>query len=312
MATGFLYDARYLEHDTGKGHPESPARLQSSISHLRNLPWFSRLKNFAPKPADEKWIETVHSLEYIRRAEEVSRSGFAYLDTRDVMISEKSFAIAKLAVGGALELADQMMGGHIQNGFALLRPPGHHAEQEYAMGFCIFNNIAITARYLQKQHRLDKILILDWDVHHGNGTQHTFEEDPSVFYISLHQFPFYPGTGRADEVGIGKGKGATLNCPMEAGSTDRDYEHAFTQKILPAIKKYKPEAVLISAGFDAHTADPLAQICLSTEFYGWMTQRMMEAADQSAGGKILSLLEGGYNLDVMPHCIAAHLEVLSQ
>ncbi|MBI3307506.1 MAG: histone deacetylase [Candidatus Omnitrophica bacterium] len=310
MVTGLVYDARYQEHDTGKGHPESPARLEAIIFHLKTLPWFSKLKNFRPEPAEEKWLETVHSSEYIRRAEEVVKSGFAYLDTRDVMISEKSFEIAKLAAGGALTLADQMMAGKIRNGFALVRPPGHHAEREYAMGFCLFNNIAILARYLQKQHRLEKILILDWDVHHGNGTQHTFEEDPSVFYISLHQFPFYPGTGRAEETGVGRGKGATLNCPMQGGSTDQDYDSVFAKKIMPAAKKFKPDAVLISAGFDAHAADPLAQISLSTEFFGWMTERAMEIADHSAGGKILSLLEGGYNLDVLPHCVTAHLETL--
>ncbi|HXV28420.1 MAG TPA: histone deacetylase, partial [bacterium] len=163
----------------------------------------------------------------------------------------------------------------------------------------------------QKQHRLDKILILDWDVHHGNGTQHTFYEDPTVLYVSLHQFPFYPGTGAAGEKGAGRGKNTTLNCPMPAGAGDRNYELAFSEKILPQIKNFKPEAVLISAGFDAHKEDPLAGICLTTEFFGWMTERIMEAADKYSNGRLLSLLEGGYNLKFLPLCVAEHLKVLS-
>jgi acetoin utilization deacetylase AcuC-like enzyme len=311
MATGFLYDPRYLSHDTGEGHPERPERLSVTIDYLKTLPWFSKLKNFAPREGEEDWIAAVHSPAYIRHAEQVCKSGYSHLDTPDVGISRESFEIAKLAVGGALELADRVLFGEIQNGFALLRPPGHHAEANLAMGFCLFNNIAILARYLQKKHGLEKILILDWDVHHGNGTQHTFYEDASVFYISLHQYPFYPGTGAVTETGSGCGKGATLNCPMEAGSGDKDYETAFRLRILPKIEKFKPDIVLISAGFDAHVQDPLANICLTTEFFGWMSERMMEAADKHAKGRLISLLEGGYNLQALPRCIATHLAVLS-
>ncbi|MCG8324888.1 MAG: histone deacetylase, partial [Thiotrichales bacterium] len=176
---------------------------------------------------------------------------------------------------------------------------------------CLFNNVAILARYLQKQHGLDKILILDWDVHHGNGTQHLFEEDPSVLYISTHQYPYYPGTGAYTEDGIGKGKGATLNCPMPAGADDVMYETAFMEKILPGIDEFRPDSIIISAGFDAHRQDPLAQINLSTEFFGWMTSRIMEKADAYCDGRILSALEGGYNLQMLPLCVAEHLSVLS-
>ena len=184
-----------------------------------------------------------------------------------------------------------------------MRPPGHHAEHDQAMGFCILNNVAILARYLKAVHGLDKVLVLDWDVHHGNGTQHTFEEDPSVLFASTHQYPFYPGTGAWSETGIGKGSGATLNCPMPAGSDDNDYEAAFMEKILPAIDQFKPEFIIISAGFDAHRDDPLGEINLSTGFYGWMTDRIMEMADKHAGGRIVSVLEGGYNLAMLPLCI---------
>lgn len=180
-----------------------------------------------------------------------------------------------------------------------------------ALGFCLFNNIAILARYLQKHHGLGKILILDWDVHHGNGTQHTFEEDPSVLYVSLHQYPYYPGTGASSETGRGRGKGATVNCPMRAGAGDSDYKSAFTETILPAVNAFAPEMVLISAGFDAHAADPLAQINLTTDCYTWMTKRMMEVADQHADGKMIALLEGGYDLKALAQSIAAHLRELS-
>ncbi|OGW72554.1 MAG: hypothetical protein A2Y02_02510 [Omnitrophica bacterium GWA2_52_12] len=310
MATGFLYDPRFLEHATGTGHPECPERLTAILNHLQPLPWFSALKQFVPKPAREEWLQTIHSADYLQRARETCRSGSPLLDTPDVPISENSYDIAKLAAGGSLELADRLMAGDIQNGFALLRPPGHHAERDLAMGFCLFNNVAILARYLQQHHGLEKIAILDWDVHHGNGTQHSFEEDPSVFYISLHQFPFYPGTGRAAENGAGRGKGYTLNCPMRAGAGDWDYEQAFSLQILPALENYKPDAILISAGFDAHRVDPLGQINLSTEFYGWMTERVLEIAARHSRGRILSLLEGGYDLTALPLCVAKHLNML--
>ena len=208
-------------------------------------------------------------------------------------------------------MADKVINNDIDNGLALIRPPGHHAEQDQALGFCLFNNVAILAKYLQKQYQLDKILILDWDVHHGNGSQHTFEADPSVLYISTHQYPFYPGTGAYSETGIHKGAGTTLNCPMPAGANDSDYVLAFKDKILPKIDEFRPEAIIISAGFDAHKDDPLGQINLSAEFYAWMTERIMEKAEQYSDKRIISVLEGGYNLDMLPICIEKHLSTLN-
>jgi len=199
----------------------------------------------------------------------------------------------------------------VDNGFVLARPPGHHAEADMALGFCLFNSVAITARYLQQQHGLDKILILDFDVHHGNGTQHSFEADPSVLYVSTHQYPFYPGTGAASEIGIGRGRGTTVNCPMPAGATDAHYEAAWRERILPAVAAFAPELILVSAGFDAHRADPLAQINLSTEFFAWMTKRLMELAERHCAGRLLSVLEGGYNTEELPRCVAAHLQVMA-
>ncbi|OGW78499.1 MAG: histone deacetylase, partial [Omnitrophica bacterium GWA2_52_8] len=215
--TGYLYDSRYLLHSAGEGHPERPARLEAIHDRIKTLPCFPELLPIAAAPALIDWVRTIHDAEYIERARQASSDRRRYLDSMDVGICEDSFDIALLAAGGALALADDLMAGKILNGFGVFRPPGHHAEKSQAMGFCLFNNIAILARYLKKHYGLEKIMILDWDVHHGNGTQHAFEEDPSVLFVSLHQYPFYPGTGAYSETGTGKGKGATLNCPMPAG-----------------------------------------------------------------------------------------------
>lgn len=311
MHTGFLYDPGFLEHDTGPGHPECADRLKVTLEYLQGQPWFRQLQWIESIRAERAWLEWVHSSDYIDHVATSCRSGARYLDTPDVMICPVSYDIALLAAGGAVTLAKAVMEGRINNGFALLRPPGHHAERDQALGFCLFNNIAITARYLQRQYGLERILILDWDVHHGNGTQHTFEDDPAIFYISLHQSPFYPGTGAASETGRGRGQGLTLNIPMRAGAGDKDYEQAFTDQIIPAVNRFQPEVILVSAGFDAHHDDPLAGICLSSDAYQWLTQRVMELADHHAGGRVISLLEGGYDLQALPVCIAKHLSTLS-
>ncbi len=311
MATGFLYDQRFLDHDAGARHPERRERLTSTMAHLQTRDWFEQLQMLAPRVADEAWVENVHSHDLIERARSACEQELTYLDVMDVGISSASFDVALRAAGGALELADKVVAGEVDNAFALCRPPGHHAEHNQALGFCLFNNVAIAARYLQKQHGLDKILILDWDVHHGNGTQHSFEDDPSVLYVSTHQYPFYPGTGARSETGASRGVGATLNCPMPAGAGDEQYRQAFREKILPRIDEFAPEFVIISAGFDAHVDDPLANICLSTEFFGWMSARLMEVADKHCGGRLISLLEGGYNVNKLPHCIDEHLQVLA-
>ncbi len=310
MITGFLSDTRFIEHDTGPGHPECGERVATTMRYLQQHQWFSDIKQIESKFAQIDDILTVHDKQFIKRAEEVCRSGNSYLDSIDVNVCRDSFDIALLAAGSAIQLADEMMLGNINNGFGLLRPPGHHAENDMALGFCIFNNIAVLARHLQQKYKLDKIAIVDWDVHHGNGTQHLFEEEPSVLYISIHQFPYYPGTGNYYEIGIGRGKGATLNCPMPAGSDTDDYAAAFQHKILPKLDEFKPECILISAGFDAHAADPLAQMLLSDSFYGWMTERLLEVADKHCQGRVLSLLEGGYDLDALARCVAIHLETL--
>jgi acetoin utilization deacetylase AcuC-like enzyme len=310
MKTGFIYDDRFLHHDTGSGHPECSARLSTTMSFLKTQPWFNSLVSIQAESAEVNDILTLHDAAYIRRAEEVCRSGNTYLDSMDVSVSTESFDIALLAAGSAIQLADNVMNDTVDNAFALLRPPGHHAENDMAMGFCLFNNVALLARYLQNRYGLNKIAIVDWDVHHGNGTQHLFEDDPSVLYISTHQYPFYPGTGSYSETGIGRGIGATLNCPMPAGANDLDYETVFIEQILPKIDQFQPEFILISAGFDAHQADPLANINLSTASFGWMTERLMEKANKHCNNRIISLLEGGYNLDALARCVGIHLENL--
>jgi acetoin utilization deacetylase AcuC-like enzyme len=311
MKTGFHYDPVYLQHDTGMGHPECSERLSATMQYLKEQSFFNDLQSIAGRSADLQWIETIHDQNYIQRAKITCNSGIPFLDSMDVSVSKQSFDIALQAVGSAMALADQIVSGKIDNGFALIRPPGHHAEHTMALGFCLFNNVAILARYLQQQLGMDKIMILDWDVHHGNGTQHTFEDDPSVLYISTHQYPYYPGTGAWYETGSGRGEGATLNCPMAAGSGDREYEVAFMEKIIPRIDHFHPEMIIISAGFDAHINDPLGNINLSTEFYGWMTEVLLEKADKYSEGRLVSLLEGGYNLKMLPRCIAEHIKTLS-
>ena len=310
MTTAFHYDPAYLAHDPGRGHPECAARLEGAIAHLEQQPWFGELRPIAARPAAREWLETVHSAAYIDRVEQACLRGERTIDSPDVGVCERSHEIAVLAAGAALALADAVAGGEAANGFSLMRPPGHHAEHELAMGFCLYNNVAIAARYLQRRHGLDKVLILDWDVHHGNGTQHTFEADPSVCYISLHQYPLYPGTGAASETGVGAGRGTTLNCPMAAASTDEDYRRAFSEAVLPCIDRFRPGIILLSAGFDAHRDDPLAGINLGSDCFGWMTERVMESAARHCDGRIVSLLEGGYSLGALQHCVARHVAAL--
>ena len=310
MNTAFCFDPQFLKHDTGLDHPERADRLNATIVHLRRQPWFQQLLPVTAIACDLEWIHQIHDPALGQRAESACRAGLPYLDTPDVAVSTATYDTALLAAGGLINVIDEVIAGRADNGFALVRPPGHHAEHNAALGFCVFNNIAIAAKYLQRQHGLEKILILDWDVHHGNGTQHAFESDPSVFFASLHQYPHYPGTGARSETGDSRGKGATLNCPMSAGAGDSDYTDAFVEKILPAIDRFSPEAILVSAGFDAHQADPLGAINLSTNYYGWMTKRLLEMADKHAGGRLISVLEGGYDLHALAHSVGVHLETL--
>ncbi len=227
-------------------------------------------------------------------------------------MSAETFEIARLAVGGVLAAVKAVMAGTVHNVFCAVRPPGHHAEHAAARGFCFFNNVAIAARYVRKQHAVERVLIVDWDVHHGNGTQHAFEDDPSVLFCSLHEAPeyLYPGSGYASEQGRGAGKGATINLPMAPGATDDVYEQAFVHRVLPAARSFRPDFVLVSAGFDAHEDDPLSHLRLTDGVYAWMTQQLVRLAEDCCSGRLVSVLEGGYHLEVMPRCVAAHVNEL--
>jgi acetoin utilization deacetylase AcuC-like enzyme len=239
------------------------------------------------------------------------RSGEQILDDGDTHVSKDSFDVALLAAGGVTLAIDQVMNGSLTRAFCAVRPPGHHAETSTVMGFCLFNNAAIGARYAQTRHGVERVAIVDWDVHHGNGTQQIFYEDDSVLFISLHQFPFYPGTGAANERGAGKGEGFTLNCPMGVGSVEKDYLDAFQAQILPALHRFQPQLILVSAGFDAHADDPLAGINLTEDSFGRMTELVLEISERYCKGKIVSILEGGYDLQALSRSVESHLKAMS-
>jgi acetoin utilization deacetylase AcuC-like enzyme len=261
---------------------------------------------------DRTWLETVHTPRHVDRIESVApENGYVYLDA-DTPMSPGSYRAALQAVGGTLAAIDAVMEGRIANAFCAIRPPGHHAEPTRAMGFCLFNNVAVAARYVQRRHHVDRVLILDWDVHHGNGTQAAFYDDATVLYVSLHQYPWYPGTGSADERGDGAGEGYTLNVPLAAGRGDDEYLSAFDVRIAPAVRAFAPEFVLISAGFDAHRDDPLAMMNLTEAGYRAMTDAVLTWAAESAHGRIVSCLEGGYNLTALANSVETHVRTLAK
>jgi acetoin utilization deacetylase AcuC-like enzyme len=307
---GFIYHPDYLKHDTGPNHPERPQRLESIVRHLLPLPLWKQMSHLLPRPAPLEAVVAVHPEAYVESIRRRCLAGEHVLDSGDTHVCTASFDVAMLAAGAVVLGVDNVMTGKLRSAFCALRPPGHHAETATAMGFCLFNNAAIGARYAQRQYGVERVAILDWDVHHGNGTQEIFYEDDTVFYISLHQYPYYPGTGAANETGIGKGEGYTLNSPMPAGSGWKEYEEAFRLKILPALHKFQPQLLMISAGFDAHKDDPLANIQLTEGSFAKMTRYITDIASTHCNGRIVSLLEGGYNLDALARSVEAHLTSL--
>lgn len=308
---GFVHSDEYLRHDTGAGHPERSDRMKTIVQHLKQTGSWQNLLHISPTPAPLDWITTVHPEHYIHTIERRCLAGEEILDDGDTHVCRDSYGVAVLAAGGVLRGIDYVLDGTCDSVFCAVRPPGHHAETAKVMGFCLFNNIAIGARYAQRKFGLNRIAILDWDVHHGNGTQEIFWTDPSVLYISLHQFPLWPGSGRLDEVGDGEGKGYTINCPMKPGSGEPEYVQAFEQRILPALHQFQPELLLISAGFDAHTDDPLANICLTEHSFGIMTEFVLDVASRHCKGRIVSVLEGGYNLVALARSVETHLTMLA-
>jgi acetoin utilization deacetylase AcuC-like enzyme len=310
--TGFLYDERFLQHRTGPYHPEAPERLEVIYRGLEQRGLLSQLTIIPARPAEAHWIEAVHQVEYIRRFEEACLMGKSDLDHPDNQICEETFQTALLAVGGILETTRRVMGQELDNAFCAVRPPGHHAEADRALGFCFFNNVAIAARYLQAEWGIRRIEIIDFDVHHGNGTQHIFERDPTVFYYSIHEHPTfaYPGTGREFEKGLEAGYGYTVNSPVLPGYGDEEYRDLIERDLIPTFEQFQPEVILVSAGFDAHEDDDMSNINLSTSGYSWIMNRLMGLAERYAEGRLISILEGGYSLSRLPELTFNHLEIL--
>lgn len=310
--TGFLYDQRYLLHDTGPYHPELPERLQAIYKGIQGAELLDHLVMIAAEPADMKWIEMVHEIGYIRRFEEVCFAGHKTFEVPDNRMCTETYDTAILAVGGVLEAVRRVMSGEIDNAFCAVRPPGHHAEADHAMGFCYFNNIAIAARYIQKQWGIERVGIIDFDVHHGNGTQHIFEKDSTVFYYSVHEHPTfaYPGTGREFEMGSGDGYGFTKNSPALPGQGDAEYKKIFERDLVPSFDKFKPGVILVSTGFDAHAEDDMADMNLTTEGFAWMMKKILALADFHCQGKLVSILEGGYSLVRLPELAGEHVKIL--
>ena len=307
--TGYISDPFYLKHKN-EPHPENPGRLNAIQKNIESSKYYNNLTLIQPRKATVEDIAKVHGTGYIRSVEDSCRNGVRNLDA-DTVISADSYQAALLSAGAGLEALDKILEGTVGNAFCAVRPPGHHAEQNKAMGFCLFNNVGVIARYAQDVKNIQKIFIFDWDVHHGNGTQHSFYKDSSIYYSSIHQYPFYPGTGGVDETGTGDGLGSNLNLPMRAYSCDADYINIIEHKLIPVIQKFNPDLIIISAGFDAHENDPLAQINLSTDCYGKMTQKLMEIANDVCNGRILSMLEGGYDYSALADSVQLHVETLS-
>lgn len=296
--TAIVYTRKYLNHKSGHGHPESPKRLKRIMKELHNsgLLESGKCSLVEPEPAKIEDVELVHDSDYIRLVKKVSEHGGGVLDLGDTVVSAKSFDTALLAVGGAINAVNLAMKRKFQNAFALVRPPGHHAGPYYAMGFCLFNNISIAATYLLKNFSLDRVLILDVDTHHGNGTQEIFYETDKVLYVSLHEDPMgFPGTGFADEAGNDEGLGYTVNIPLPFQSDDQIYLEAVNQIVLPIVRQYKPQFILVSAGFDGHYTDPIGELSLSTFSYAETFERILALASQLCDGKTVAVLEGGYS-----------------
>jgi acetoin utilization deacetylase AcuC-like enzyme len=308
--TGYLTHPDYLEHETGFSHPERPSRLTAIQETVGASPLNGTLVPLEPRPATPDEIALIHSPTYIATIRKIAEKGGGMLDY-DTPLCARSYDIALLSTGALLRGVDAVFAGEVDNAFACVRPPGHHATPERGMGFCLFNNVAVAARYAQRKHGVGRVLIVDWDVHHGNGTQDAFYADGSVFFFSVHQFPLYPGTGTVHERGEGDGFGTTLNAPLPARSGDADYLAVFEKRLVPAVRDFRPEFVLISAGFDAHEADPLGGMSVTAEGFAALTDIVLGFADEFAGGKLVSTLEGGYSLDGLSSSVVAHLERLS-
>jgi acetoin utilization deacetylase AcuC-like enzyme len=308
--TGIVFDEAFARHDPGPGHPESPARYAALAEALRRARLLDSLVRLPSREAADDQIHLAHTRQYMEIVRHDAARGAGVLSTGDTALGEHTLQVARLAAGSAIAAVDAVFTGKVRNAFAAVRPPGHHATARRGMGFCVFNNVAIAARYARAKYGVDRVLIADWDVHHGNGTQEIFYEDPAVFFFSTHQSPWYPGTGAADETGEGAGRGTTLNCPFAAGAGHAEIAGAFRRKLMPAAEAFKPDLVLISAGFDSRKGDPLGRFQLKDGDFAELTSVMLEIADRHAAGRLVSVLEGGYNLTGLASAAVAHIEAL--
>jgi len=307
LPTALVYDEMSRCHVSAKPSPECPERYDAVLEAIKKSDRFSSMKTYRARPATDEEILACHSAKYLARVRREIESGARRLSTGDTWVCRKSLTAADYACGAACVAVDAVLSGKAGNAFCLTRPPGHHASTNRGMGFCVFNNAAIAARYAQRKRRVGKVLIVDWDVHHGNGTQEIFYDDDSVFYFSTHQSPWYPGTGKTDETGHGKGLGTTLNCPMSRGAGRKEFMSAFRDKLAPAVSRFKPELIILSAGFDSRHGDPLGRLELVDKDFRDLTGLVLEMAKSNAKGRVVSILEGGYNLTGLGRAAAAHV-----
>jgi acetoin utilization deacetylase AcuC-like enzyme len=301
-------DERFLEHETGR-HPERPERILQLIRHLERTGLDQRCRRPDWQPASLECLSRVHQPDYVRSVEQFVAAGGRKLEA-DTVVSPKSYDVARLAAGAVCDAVSRVLSGEDRRALCLVRPPGHHALADAAMGFCLFNNVAIGARLATSERDVDRVLIVDWDVHHGNGTQAAFWTDPRVAFLSIHRWPFYPGTGDRDETGSGPGLGTTVNLPIEFGTPRSDYLERFATSLERLADKVRPQLVLISAGFDAHRDDPIGSLELETEDFGALTRIVLDVADAHAEGRVVSVLEGGYNTSALAGSVELHLREL--
>jgi acetoin utilization deacetylase AcuC-like enzyme len=308
--TGLAADAKVKEHEPGTGHPEQPARFSALLSRLESTGLAQEMQRTATRLAEPDELALVHTHAYIDLVAREVAQRRSQLSTGDAAIGPHSLEAARLAAGSVLAALDAVFAREVQNAFCLVRPPGHHASAARGMGFCLFNNVAIAARYAQRVYGVERVLIADWDVHHGNGTQDIFYEDGSVLFFSTHQSPWYPGTGARGETGEGAGAGSTINCPLSAGSGHAEILDAFRSQLLPAVQKFQPDLIILSAGFDSRVNDPLGQFTLTDQDFAELTNLMLDLADQYCNGRLVSVLEGGYSLEGLASAGEAHVRAL--